>query len=172
MRGPVFVVGMMGSGKTTVGRCLAAREGAAFCDLDQRLERITGSTVAALFESGETGFRALERAALRSLVAEPGFAARACVVATGGGVVIDPDNRATMRRAGTIVYLDVPVAELLRRLGDEVHTRPLLRGGAPQAVLEVLLADRQAAYTGGAIAVDGTGTPDIVAARIVEVLGA
>lgn len=171
MRGPVFLVGMMGSGKTTVGRCLAAREGAAFCDLDQRLERITGRAVAALFEQGEAGFRALERAALRSLVAEPGFDARACVVATGGGVVIDPDNRATMRRAGSIVYLDVPTEELVRRLGAEAHARPLLRGGDPRAVLAGIFEARRAAYTGDAIAIDGTGAPDVVAARIVEVLG-
>jgi shikimate kinase len=170
MRGPVFLVGMMGSGKTTVGRCLAARERAAFCDLDERLERITGVTIAELFERGEPGFRALERAALRSLVAEPGFDARACVVATGGGVVIDPDNRATMRRAGTILYLDVPIEELVRRLGDDAHARPLLAGADPGARLAELLTARGAAYREGAIVVDGTGTAEIVAARVAEVL--
>jgi shikimate kinase len=169
MRGPVFLVGMMGSGKTSVGRCLAAREEAAFCDLDQRLERITGKTIAALFEQGESAFRALERAALRSLVHEPGFAARACVVATGGGAVIDPDNRSVMR-IGTVVYLDVPTDELVRRLGAELHTRPLLAGDDPRARLDALLAARRDAYEDGAIRVDGLGAPETVAARIAEVL--
>lgn len=170
MRGPVFLVGMMGSGKTTVGRCLAARECAAFCDLDQRLERITGRSVAALFAAGEPAFRVLERAALRSLVAEPGFTARACVVATGGGIVIDPDNRATMRSAGTIVYLDVPTDELVARLGAELHARPLLAGADPKTRLVELLVARRDAYRDGAIAIDGSGPPDVVAGRIAEVL--
>jgi shikimate kinase len=171
MRGPVFLVGMMGSGKTTVGRCLAALTGAAFCDLDQRLGRITGRTVAELFVDGEPSFRALERAALRSLVAEPGFASRPCVVATGGGVVIDPDNRATMQRAGTIVHLEVPIDELVRRLGASASARPLLQSGAPRDVLADLLDARRDAYADGAVAIDGTGDADTVAARIAAHLG-
>lgn len=171
MAGPVFLVGMMASGKTTVGRRLAALLDAAFCDLDERIERITGWTIDALFERGEPGFRAIEGAALRSLVAEPGFAGGACVVATGGGTVIDPANRAVMRRMGTVVLLEVPTAELVRRLGASAASRPLLRGGDPEAILTALWTAREAAYRDDAITIAAAVEPAVVATRILERLG-
>ncbi|MBC8072317.1 MAG: hypothetical protein IAG13_28605, partial [Deltaproteobacteria bacterium] len=90
---PLFLVGMMGSGKTSVGRELARTRGVPLCDLDRRIEWIFGQGIDALLAEGEPRLRAREHDALRTLVAEPGFAGRAIVVATGGGTPIDPRNR-------------------------------------------------------------------------------
>src|SRR5690606_301007 len=114
---PVFLTGMMGAGKSTLGPLLARRWGAPFVDLDRRIERIFGAAIPALFSRGEAHFRRCERAALRLLVAEPGFAGRTTVVAAGGGLVVDPDNRAVMRATGVVLLLDVPALELARRCG-------------------------------------------------------
>lgn len=165
---PLFLQGMMGSGKTSVGREVAALGQAAFCDLDRRIERVFGETVAELLAAGEPRFRAAEHAALRSLVDEPGFAARAIVVATGGGTAIDPANRRLMRSCGTVVLLDVPLPVLAERLRHETDARPLLAGGSLDDTLAELWSARAAAYRDGSIAVDGTGSVAEVAARVHE----
>lgn len=177
MQRPLFLTGMMGCGKTTVGRVLAQELGAPLVDLDARVERLFGVTVPALFaEGGEAGFRAAEAQALRSLLAEPGVAGRALVVATGGGAVLRPDNREAMDRVGTRVYLEVSVDELVRRLRPDVagddRARPLLAvdegdpgAGLRQRVAE-LLAARRSIYRAGARCIDGHGDPAVVAARV------
>ncbi len=176
MRAPIFLTGMMASGKSTVGRLLAHELGATFVDLDARVERMFGRTVAQLFEEGERRFRVCEGAALRALVAEPGFAARRVVVATGGGVVLDDGNRDLMASVGTIVFLDVPPEVLSARLHEgagEVGRRPLLAGDNPIATrrrLVELLAVRGRAYLDRSVRIDGRGEPDAVAARVLEVL--
>lgn len=170
---PLFLTGMMGSGKSTVGRLLAERREAVFVDLDGRIERIFGTTVASLFAAGEDRFRARERAALVSLAAEPGFAQRSVVVATGGGVVIDPRNLETMHGVGTTVFIDVPVDELVARLhaAHETGVRPLLQGGTDlAATLSGLLTARTEAYAACRVRVDGTGEPQSVAERIERAL--
>lgn len=162
-RRPVFLTGMMGSGKSTLAPLLAERWGAPWVDLDARIERIFGATIPALFRHGEAHFRRCERDALRLLIAEPGFCATTTVVATGGGVVVDPANRAAMRRAGLVLFLDVPPAELARRLtqGGPLAGRPLLGEGveAVEARLCDLLAQRRAAYEEAHGVVDGSGPP-------------
>jgi shikimate kinase len=167
MARPLFLTGMMGSGKSTVGRLLAHELGVPFVDLDRRIERLFGASIEDMFAAGEDRFRACERAGLTSLCAEPAFGARRSVVATGGGIVIDPDNRATMAEHGVVLHLDVPVDELARRVEHE-GGRPLL-GGSSMMVrrrLTELLAARGCAYQDADLCVDGRGSPDEVVARI------
>lgn len=168
-RRPVFLTGMMGSGKSTLAPLLAREWSAPWLDLDTRIERLFGASISALFARGEPFFRRCEREALQLLVAEPGFAARCVVVATGGGVVVDPVNRETMRRAGTVVFLDVPVDELTRRLVQgPTGGRPLLGDNveAVTARLTELLERRRSAYEEAHGVVDGSGPPQDVAHRL------
>jgi shikimate kinase len=172
MPAPIFLTGMMASGKSTVGKILAREHGAVFVDLDDRIARIHGRTIPALLAEGEPPFRARERAALAALVAEPGFAGRAVVVATGGGVVVDPDNRRAMTACGIVVHLDVPPDELARRLRasapDPAALRPLLAdaGRGLRARLAEILTARRQAYRDAHVVVDGRDTPEVVAARV------
>lgn len=112
----------MGSGKTTVGRALADRLGHTFLDLDEQITRIEGRTIAEIFDtSGEAVFRKMEREALKRVVAH-----RSAVVATGGGVFDDPDNRRVIADAsGWSVFLDTSWSTLLDRLGHQDGQRPL-----------------------------------------------
>lgn len=155
--GPIFLVGMMGAGKSTVGRALAADLDATFVDLDRRIERMFGASVAELFEDGEAYFRACERAALCSLLDEPGFAGARVVIATGGGVVVDPANRADMAGAGRVVYLELPVDALVARLSTDAARaeRPLLEDRASlRERLDQLLRARASAYASAELCVD------------------
>lgn len=170
---PVFLTGMMGAGKSTVGPLLAALWDAPFIDLDRRIERLFGAAIPALFARGEPHFRRCERAALQLLVAEPGFCSRTVVVATGGGLVVDPDNRARMREAGVVFFLDVPVAELARRLSSApIAGRPLLGPDIDAVVARVteLLDRRRSAYEEAHGVVDGSGPPQDVAHRLLTAL--
>jgi shikimate kinase len=169
-RRPLFLAGMMGAGKSTVGRALAKRLGGFFVDLDARIEHLFGEPVAELLGRGEEAFRRCEREALRSLLAEPGFAGRAIVVAAGGGTILDPDNLARMRVVGPVVYLEVPAAVLAQRLqGESAAARPLLGGGAslPERI-EELLAQRRPSYEACDVIVDADGEPEIVAERVLR----
>lgn len=137
----LFLTGFMGAGKSTVGRLVAERLDRAFIDLDVLIEGREGMSVSSLFaERGEEGFRAAEHAALESLAGLP-----AAVVATGGGIVLRGDNRASLRRMGAVVYLSVSPESALARLGDAAD-RPLLVGKGVAAAREVLGA-RLSLYT-------------------------
>jgi len=159
----VYLVGMPGSGKSTVGREVAGRLGVPFLDLDDEIERRSGSSVSDIFATeGETVFRAMEA---RELV----DASRndPSVVACGGGVVLEPANRITLRNTGTCVYLDVPIDVLGDRV-EPASDRPLIR---EEGDLERVLAEREALYREfAAHVVDGSGTPGDVADAIVEEL--
>lgn len=189
---PLFLTGMMGCGKTTVGRVLALAQGVPLVDLDERIERLFCATVPELVATrGEPGFRALESRALASLVAEPGFGERGVVVALGGGAVLDEGNRRTIDRTGLRVYLEVSVDELVRRLRPTVEAdpgaRPLLQPGGPADADGVragtgrqgsslrlrvaeLLAARGSIYRTGALCIDAHGDPAAVAARVMVAL--
>lgn len=172
-RRPLFLTGMMGSGKSTLGALLARQWGCPLVDLDARIERMFGAAIPALFAAGEPQFRRCEREALQLLVGEPGFVDRTVVVATGGGVVVDPGNRRAMRAAGLVVFLDVAVDELARRLtAGTLGTRPLLgtQAEAVAARLGELLDQRRSAYEDADVVVDGSGPPQDVAGRLVATL--
>jgi len=163
---------MMGSGKTSVGRALAGRLGCPFIDLDRRIEWLTGRRVPELFAAeGEAAFRRRERAALASLLAEPGFARRCVVVATGGGVVVDPRNVDDMGASGVTVFLDPPLEVLIRRLSDDAQRldRPLLAGQGAEALgarVARLLSDRRPEYERADLVDPGDETPVRVAERL------
>jgi shikimate kinase len=159
----VYLVGMPGSGKSTVGRELAGRYGVPFVDLDAEIERAEGMGVAAIFaERGEAAFRALEAQELvKASTEDPS------VVACGGGVVLEPANRIALRNTGICVYLDVPLARLQERVRPAAD-RPLIREPGD---LERLLVEREPLYREfAAHVVDGSGTPGEVADAIVEEL--
>lgn len=185
---PLFLSGMMGCGKTTVGRVLALAQGVPLVDLDERIERLFFATVPELVAThGEPGFRTLESRALASLVAEPGFCERGVVVALGGGAVLDEGNRRAIDHAGPRVYLEVSVEELVRRLRPTVEAdpdaRPLLQppleplleegghgGGSLRLRVAELLAARGSSYRAGALCIDAHGDPAVVAARVMAAL--
>jgi len=162
---------MMGSGKSSVGRRLASELGVAFVDLDARLERMFAMSIAEAFGQGEPYFRQLERAALTSLVGEPGFEGRTVVVATGGGVVLDTENRACMDAAGLRVLLRVPPPELAARLSAGQGARPLVADADDLlARLADLWAQRRAAYEDVPHQVDGVGSVEAVTLRVAVAL--
>lgn len=137
----LILVGPMGAGKTSIGRRLAERFGLEFADADQVVVEHAGATINALFEHvGEAGFRERERAALAQLLAGEGR-----LVSTGGGAVLDSDNRRLMRQRGFVVYLRVSVEGQLKRLGRD-RSRPLLQRGDRQQVLSDLAARREPFY--------------------------
>jgi shikimate kinase len=134
----VALIGFMGSGKTTVGRLLAAMLGYAFLDLDQWLERRRGKSIRQIFqESGEEAFRDLESSALRELSSR-----RRVVIAAGGGAPVREANRPFFRAAATF-YLEISFEEFLRRTAAS-QDRPLL--GRPPQELAVLFAGRLPIY--------------------------
>jgi shikimate kinase len=159
----VYLVGMPGSGKSTVGRELAGRYGTPFIDLDARIESGAGQDVSAIFaERGEGAFRALEARALLEASAED-----PAVVACGGGVVLEPANRIVLRNTGIAVFLDVPLDQLRERVTPGAD-RPLIREDGD---LERLLSEREPLYREfAAHVVDASGPPGEVADAIVEEL--
>ncbi len=159
----VYLVGMPGSGKSVVGKELAARLGVPFIDLDREIESEAGGTVADIFAArGEPAFRAMEAAALvKASTHDP------AVVACGGGVVLEPANRITLRNTGTCVFLDVPLEQLRERVRPS-PARPLIR---EEGDLERLRGEREQLYREfAAHVVDGRSQPGDVAAAIVEEL--
>lgn len=137
----IALVGPMGSGKTTVGRALAPRLGLAFVDLDQLIEQRCGVAVALIFEiEGEAGFRARERAMLDEITQRPGI-----LLATGGGSVLDPDNRAVLRQRALVVWLQTSVDQQLKRLAHD-QRRPLLRAPNRRQRLQELAEQRDPIY--------------------------
>ena len=169
-RDHVFLVGMMGAGKTTLGKALAKRLGRDFVDTDKLLVDRTGVPVATIFEiEGEEGFRRREAAVL----AEAAASDTPCVIATGGGAVLLAANRALMREAGTVVYLRARLENLWERTRHDT-TRPLLAAPDPHARLSELLAAREPLYNEVAhVTVDtGSQSASALVARVVAALAA
>ncbi len=153
----IWLIGMMGSGKSTVGRCLADRLGRPLYDIDAIIEDAVGSTVSELFErAGEAAFREQERRAIANVAGLPPG-----VVATGGGAVLDERNVDTMKSAGSIVLLAADVEVVAERIGGG-NDRPLLAGGDGGA-LHSIANERDARYRAAAdVVVDGNGSVETV----------
>ncbi len=140
-RGNLYLVGLPGAGKSTLGRQLARRLDKQFLDADRELERTLGVTIPTIFEiEGEASFRDREEATLAELVLRTGI-----VLATGGGVVIRPGNRVRLRGNGTVVYLHAEPATVFHRVHASRH-RPLLNTPDKLARLEELYRNRDALY--------------------------
>ena len=157
----IFLTGLMGSGKTTVGKLLARRLGWGFADTDVLVERLAKKKVPAIFaEDGEAHFRRLESRALAGLAGK-----RKMVVATGGGIVAKASNRAWLKRHGLVVHLAVAQRSLLKRLDARDRSRPLLAGGAKKALAN-LARKRAPFYAQAGIRVKASGSPKQVCAGI------
>ena len=138
----LVLVGLPGSGKTTVGRAAAERAQLPFLDFDEEIERRTGLTPAEFFrERGEAAFREEELALSRELVGR-----HTIVVSPGGGWITQAAARDVLRPHATVIYLKVSPRTAARRLGQSVSLRPLLAAGDPVAALERLLGPRGALY--------------------------
>lgn len=156
LRGNIYLVGLMGAGKTSVGRVLAKRLRKTFLDSDHEIESRTGVRVPVIFEiEGEAGFRRREAAIIRELVAQSDI-----VLATGGGAVLDPENRRALHATGTVVYLRAAPTELWLRTRHDKN-RPLLRTSDPLARLEELHNQRDPLYRETAHVVVDTGNQAI-----------
>lgn len=137
----LFLIGSMGAGKTTVGRQIADLYRLPFLDLDQEIEARTGATIELIFElEGEPGFRRRESALLAELASRKGI-----VLSTGGGAILDAQNRSMLRSRGFVVWLDVGIDAQLARL-ERDRQRPLLRAPDRRQRLEQLAAVRNPLY--------------------------
>ncbi len=162
----IYLIGMMGSGKTSTGRPLAERLGYGFVDADAVVEQAAGCTIPEIFEKdGEPGFRALESQVLNAISQR-----HSLVVATGGGVVTQAENWGLLH-SGIVVWLDVMQDELLKRLKADATVRPLLMAPDPEAELETLLNQRRPLYAEADLTVVvNDETPDAVADGILQLL--
>lgn len=162
----VYLIGMMGSGKSTVGRLLAEKLHYRFCDTDALMEKITQKTINQIFEEeGEANFRELESSVLR----EVSVYIRT-VIATGGGIILCQNNWSYLRD-GMIIWLDVPIDTLVKRLGDD-NTRPLLHQQDLTTKLTQLRQERKSLYQQADIILSITDkdTPeDIVEKLLLEI---
>ena len=141
LAGNFFLVGLMGAGKTTVGRALARRTGKTFYDSDQEIEARTGVRVATIFDiEGELRFRNRETCVIRDLAQQSNI-----VLATGGGAVLRQENRQVLMQYGTVIYLRAPIDDLLARTQHDKN-RPLLQIADPRAKLESLFNERDPLY--------------------------
>src|SRR5690606_4700257 len=154
--GNIFLVGLMGAGKTTVGKALAKRLNKRFVDSDHEIEARTGATIPLIFEiEGEASFRRREAEVIRELTAQDDI-----VLATGGGAVLNPDSRALLKERGTVIYLRASVGNLLQRTSHD-RNRPLLQKGDPRRTLEELTRVRDPLYNEVADFIIDTGRPNV-----------
>lgn len=155
----VFLTGFMGTGKSSVGKILAERLGCQFIDLDALIVAEAGISIKEIFAAqGESYFRALEADMVRRLVSEKG-----AVISTGGGVVIDPENRRWMREHGVVVNLTATAHAIRERLAAD-NERPLLQNDNSLEKIVSMLAEREPFYRDADIRIDttGKGVEDIV----------
>jgi shikimate kinase/3-dehydroquinate synthase len=162
----LVLVGLMGAGKTSIGRRLALRLGMPFRDADSEIEQAAGCSIAELFARyGEPAFREGERRVIKRLLAGTPL-----VLATGGGAFIDPETRAAVRTEATSIWLRCSLATLVRRTSTRNH-RPLLQVGDPARVLASLMEQRHPIYAEADIVVDcGEDSPETTTGRVLEAL--
>ena len=162
----LYLVGMMGSGKTSTGRPLAERLGYGFVDADAVIEQAAGCSIPEIFDrDGEAGFRGLESQVLSAISQR-----HSLVVATGGGVVTQPENWGLLH-SGIVIWLDVVPDQLLQRLNADSTERPLLQTADPEAALNALLNERRPLYAEADLTVViNEETPETVADGILQLL--
>ncbi len=138
----IILTGFMGTGKTTLGRLLAERLGYEFIDTDTLIETQIGQTIAELFQTeGEAAFRKLESKLVEELAQKEGL-----IIATGGGLVLDPNNVVALGKTGKIICLTASPEEILARVSKQQDVRPLLQEEDPQAKIIELLQQRDSTY--------------------------
>lgn len=166
---PIVLVGLPGSGKTTVGEALARHLAGSLIDLDEFIVELSRRSIDELFEEGEAVFRDWETRALHQVLGAPTKPAAVLVVASGGGIVERPENRQLLREGARVVYLEADLSTLGERLRDDTQ-RPLLRGSA--RALEVIAARRIPWYESVSdvtVGVQGR-TPQQIAGAIAQAL--
>lgn len=137
----IYIVGPMGSGKSTVGKIVARSLFLDFLDSDEEIERTTGATIDWIFDlEGEAGFRKRETIELEKIVQ-----LNSHVVATGGGIILSDHNRNLLGARGIVVYLETPIKTQVERTGKD-KDRPLLKNGDPEAILTQLNSEREHLY--------------------------
>ncbi len=168
-RGPTIVlIGMMGVGKSSVGRRLAARLGLPFLDADEEIEKAAAATIEEIFEThGEAFFREGERRVIARLLSGP-----PCVLATGGGAILDPETRARIQARDITIWLQAELDLLVARVSRR-SDRPLLKEGEPRDVLAKLMTERYPIYTQADLTVEVREEPvettvDRVASALAE----
>ncbi len=172
MRGKIILTGFMATGKSTVGKVIARRLGWRLVDSDRELSSRAGKSIAAIFaEDGESHFRKLERDTIAELAADP----EPCVIATGGGALVDEANYRVLSKAGVIVCLSAPPGVIANRVQRSTHPRPMLHQSAKpldEAIAE-LMAARAPAYAKASITIDTADlSPEEAADRVLEALAA
>jgi shikimate kinase len=162
----IVLCGFMGSGKTTVGKQLAELTGRRFVDMDDYIEQASGMTIKEIFlKYGEDDFRKREREACRLLSLEQNL-----VIATGGGAMTFPENVEIIKKTGDIIFLDVPLDIILKRLEND-GTRPLLAGSDKETAAKKLFEKRLPLYRSAAdIIIDGAKEALVVAQTILDCL--
>ena len=162
----LYLVGMMGSGKTSTGRPLAEQLGYGFVDADAVIEQAAGCSIPEIFErDGEAGFRALESQVLNAISQR-----HSLVVATGGGVVTQQENWGLLH-SGIVIWLDVVPEQLMQRLKADSTVRPLLQTDDPDAALNALFNQRRPLYAEADLTVViDQETPEAVADGILQLL--
>lgn len=164
----LVLVGLMGAGKSSIGRRLAQRLGLPFVDADSEIEAAAGMTIEEIFQRhGEASFRDGERRVIARLLDNP-----IQVLATGGGAFMDPQTRALVRARAISLWLRADLEVLVARVGRRT-SRPLLKGGEPRAVLERLIAERYPVYAEADIIVDTVdGPPEATLERVLAAIAA
>lgn len=151
---PIVLVGLMGAGKSSIGRLLAAQLGLEFVDADSEIERAAGATIEEIFDThGEAFFRSGERRVIARLLGGP-----VQVIATGGGAFVDPETRRKIKAAGLSIWLKADTETLLKRVSRR-GGRPLLKGGDPRQVMADLAALRYPTYAEADITVETSENP-------------
>jgi shikimate kinase len=152
----IYFIGLMGAGKTTIGKILAKQLGKTFYDTDHEIEKRTGVKIPVIFDlEGETGFRKRETAVIQDITKLNNI-----VMATGGGAVIAEENRKLLQATGTVIYLRANVNELWHRTRNDKH-RPLLQKVDIRAKLEQLYVERNPLYTQTATLIFDTGNQPV-----------